>query len=60
MDIGENLDWIGHAIIDAEMRRVCGLPLISDPKIPAIFSPRKTRRTRGRRPSFLRVMATPM
>jgi ribose transport system substrate-binding protein len=34
MDIGENLDWIGHAIIDAEMRRVCGLPLISDPKIP--------------------------
>jgi ribose transport system substrate-binding protein len=34
MDVGENLDWIGHAIIDAEMRRVCGLPLISDPKIP--------------------------
>ena len=34
MDIGENLDWIGHAIIDAEMRRVCGLPLVSDPKIP--------------------------
>ena len=28
MDIGENLDWIGHAIIDAEMRRVCGLPLV--------------------------------
>jgi ribose transport system substrate-binding protein len=34
MDVGENLDWIGHAIIDAEMRRVCGLPLVPDPKIP--------------------------
>jgi ribose transport system substrate-binding protein len=34
MDIGENLDWIGHSIIDSEMRRVCGLPLVSDPKIP--------------------------
>src|SRR3984957_9631041 len=34
MDVGENLDWIGHAIIDAEMRRICGLPLVSDPKIP--------------------------
>jgi ABC-type sugar transport system substrate-binding protein len=34
MDIGENLDWIGHAIIDAEMRRVCGLPLVANPKIP--------------------------
>jgi ribose transport system substrate-binding protein len=34
MDIGENLDWIGHAILDAEMRRVCGLPLISNPQIP--------------------------
>ena len=34
MDIGENLDWIGHSILDSEMRRVCGLPLVSDPKIP--------------------------
>jgi ribose transport system substrate-binding protein len=34
MDVGENLDWIGHAIIDAEMRRICGLPLVADPKIP--------------------------
>jgi len=34
MDIGENLDWIGHALIDSEMRRVCGLPAVSDPKIP--------------------------
>jgi ribose transport system substrate-binding protein len=34
MDIGENLDWIGHAIIDAEMRIVCGLQPVADPKIP--------------------------
>ncbi|WP_082583182.1 sugar ABC transporter substrate-binding protein [Mesorhizobium sp. Root695] len=34
MDIGENLDWIGHGVIDAEMRIVCGLPHIKDPKIP--------------------------
>lgn len=34
MDIGENLDWIGDAIIDAEMRILCGLPQVTDPKIP--------------------------
>ncbi len=34
MDIGENLDWIGHAIIDAEMRIVCGLPPVANPRIP--------------------------
>jgi ribose transport system substrate-binding protein len=34
MDIGENLDWIGDAIIDAEMRILCGLPQVADPKIP--------------------------
>ncbi|HTT81112.1 MAG TPA: substrate-binding domain-containing protein [Stellaceae bacterium] len=34
MDIGENLDWIGHAIIDAEMRIVCHLPEVRNPHIP--------------------------
>jgi ribose transport system substrate-binding protein len=34
MDIGENLDWVGHAIIDAEMRILCGLEPVKDPKIP--------------------------
>jgi ribose transport system substrate-binding protein len=34
MDIGENLDWIGDAIIDAEMRILCGLPQVRDAKIP--------------------------
>ena len=34
MDVGENLDWIGAALVDAEMRRICGKGLIHDPKIP--------------------------
>ncbi len=33
MDIGENLDWIGHAIVDDEMRMLCGLPMVG-PRIP--------------------------
>ncbi|WP_428483415.1 sugar ABC transporter substrate-binding protein [Rhodopila sp.] len=34
MDIGENLDWIGDALLDAEMRILCKLPQVRDPKIP--------------------------
>ena len=34
MDLGENLDWIGHGLIDADMRVACGLPPVTDPKIP--------------------------
>ena len=34
MDIGENLDWIAHAMLDAEMRLLCGLPAIRDSKVP--------------------------
>ena len=34
MDVGENLDWIAHGILDAEMRMLCGLPEVKDPKIP--------------------------
>jgi ribose transport system substrate-binding protein len=37
MDIGENLDWIGHAVIDSEMRMICGLPAVKDPKIPLLI-----------------------
>ena len=37
MDIGENLDWIGHSILDFEMRRICGLPLVSDPKDSLLY-----------------------
>ncbi len=34
MDLGENLNWIGHAIIDSEMRIACGLPKVHDSMIP--------------------------
>jgi ABC-type molybdenum transport system ATPase subunit/photorepair protein PhrA len=33
MDIGENLDWIGRAVLDAEMCKLCRLELVTDPKI---------------------------
>ncbi len=52
MDIGENLDWIGHAIIDAEMRRVCGLPLISDPKIPFYIFTKENAKDAGTPPQL--------
>ncbi|MCO6386465.1 substrate-binding domain-containing protein [Aliihoeflea sp. 40Bstr573] len=39
MDIGENLDWIAHAMLDAEMRLLCDLEPIRDSKVPLrIFS----------------------
>lgn len=34
MDIGENLDWIAHAMLDAEMRLLCDMPAITDSKVP--------------------------
>ncbi|MCW6510177.1 sugar ABC transporter substrate-binding protein [Lichenifustis flavocetrariae] len=34
MTIGENLNWIAHAVLDANMRRVCGLTPVNDPFIP--------------------------
>ncbi|AXC50226.1 sugar ABC transporter substrate-binding protein [Paracoccus suum] len=34
MDIGENLDWISHAMLDAEMRLLCDLPAVRDSKVP--------------------------
>lgn len=39
MDIGENLDWIAHAMLDAEMRLLCDLDPIVDSKVPLrVFS----------------------
>ena len=52
MDIGENLDWIGHAIIDAEMRIVCGLPQVHDPKIPFYIFDSKNAGDAGRPPQL--------
>jgi len=34
MIIGENLDWIGHAIVDADLRRMCGMTAVTNPQIP--------------------------
>jgi ribose transport system substrate-binding protein len=34
MDIGENLDWIAHAMLDDEMRLLCGMAPITDSKVP--------------------------
>lgn len=39
MNIGENLDWIAHAMLDAEMRLLCGQEPIRDSKVPLrVFS----------------------
>lgn len=37
MDIGENLDWVAHGMLDAQMRLVCGLKPVTDPKIPFLI-----------------------
>ena len=37
MDIGENLDWIAYGMLDAQMRLVCGLDPVTDPKIPLVI-----------------------
>jgi len=34
MDLGENLDWVGHALMDADMRVACHLPPVTNPQIP--------------------------
>jgi ribose transport system substrate-binding protein len=52
MDIGENLDWIGHAIIDAEMRILCGLPQALDPKIPFYIFDKHNAADAGRPPQL--------
>ena len=50
MDIGENLDWIGHAVTDAEMRMLCGLPTVTDPKIPLLIFDKSNAATAGKPP----------
>ncbi|MBZ9935645.1 substrate-binding domain-containing protein [Mesorhizobium sp. BR1-1-16] len=37
MDVGENLDWIAYGLLDAQMRLLCGLPAVKDPKIPLLI-----------------------
>lgn len=50
MDIGENLDWIGHGVMDAEMRMLCGLPHVKDPKIPFLIFDKSNAATAGTPP----------
>jgi len=39
MVVGEDVDWIGKAIIDSEMRLLAGRPMPKNPQIPVkIFS----------------------
>jgi ribose transport system substrate-binding protein len=37
MDLGENLDWIAYGLLDAQMRLLCGLAPVTDPKIPLLI-----------------------
>jgi ribose transport system substrate-binding protein len=50
VDIGENLDWIGHAVVDAEMRMLCDLPTVKDPKIPLLIFDKSNADTAGKPP----------
>lgn len=50
MDIGENLDWIAHAILDAEMRMLCGQEAVKDPKIPFYIFDKDNAKTAGNPP----------
>ena len=50
LDIGENLDWIGHAVVDSEMRMLCGLPTVKDPKIPLLIFDKDNAGTAGNPP----------
>jgi len=50
MDIGENLDWIGRAIMDQHMRLMAGLPALHDPKIPLRIFDQTTVNATGRPP----------
>jgi len=47
MDIGENLDWIAYGLLDAQMRLLCGLPAVTDPKIPLLIFDKTNAATAG-------------
>ncbi len=36
MDVGENLDCIAYGLLDAQMRLLCGVAPVTDPKIPLL------------------------
>ena len=47
MDVGENLDWIAHAMLDAEMRILCGLEPVRDSKVPLLIFDQSNAETAG-------------
>jgi ribose transport system substrate-binding protein len=53
MDIGENLDWIGRAIIDDEMRLLCGMPMVN-PRIPFYIFTKANAKDAGTPPQLSR------
>lgn len=52
MDIGESIDWVAHAIVDAEMRMLCGLPPVKDPKVPLYIFDASNAATAGNPPQI--------
>ncbi|RWD73879.1 MAG: sugar ABC transporter substrate-binding protein [Mesorhizobium sp.] len=52
MDIGESIDWVAHAIVDAEMRMLCGLPAVKDPKVPLYIFDASNASTAGTPPQI--------
>lgn len=52
MDIGESIDWVAHAIVDAEMRMLCGLPPVEDPKVPLYIFDASNADTAGKPPQI--------
>jgi ribose transport system substrate-binding protein len=50
IDIGENLDWIGDAVLDSEMRMLCGLPTVKDPRIPLLIFDKSNADSAGKPP----------
>ena len=44
MDVGENLEWIGYAIVDQSMRIMGGLPPVKNARVPVrVFDKREHR-----------------
>ena len=50
MDIGENLDWIAHGVLDAHMRLLCDMEPVKDPKIPFLIFDEANAATAGTPP----------
>jgi ribose transport system substrate-binding protein len=52
MDIGESIDWVAHAIVDAEMRILCGLTPNKDSKVPLYIFDASNAKTAGTPPKI--------